>query len=120
MSSHHRDCVQAGGFIAERNHAPWRWNDDIIGCGCHAVGESHVPNVIVIEPDSPFAGQQMEWRDLEIADAGYRPYIRGPGLGVERRAFRTVREAVANGRDVYAACAGAREGLGGGGESCAR
>ena len=32
------------------------------------IGPAHVPDVILIEPDLPLAGEQMEGRDLEVAD----------------------------------------------------
>lgn len=78
-----------------------------------------MPDVILIEPNPPFACEKMEGRDPQIADAGYRPDIRRPGLAVECGTLRTTGVVVADGRDFQATIAGPGEGFRRRGEPCA-
>src|SRR5260221_7053537 len=97
------DCVTDCCFILKRDHAPVRSGYDAIGSSGKAIGQSHMPNVIPLKPDLPFAREKMEGGDLQITDTRDRPYIGCPGCAVARGTLRTIGDVIAYGPDLQSA-----------------
>jgi hypothetical protein len=100
-----------GGFVTERDRAPLRASYDPVRGGGQTVGQTHVPNMVLVDPNTSFAREKVERCDLEITYARHRPDVRRPSLAIERGALRTIGKVIANTRDIEATIASPGEGF---------
>src|SRR3989344_3020728 len=93
---------------------------DAVRASHQPIGQRHVPDVVVVEPDATFAGEQVERGDLQVVDAGDGPDIGCPRRRISPGPHGAVLVAGLDGADIDIAAHGAGERLAGGPEPFSR